>query len=280
MKPVEVITHAHELVRAYDIAFVECFAADGVLELPFAPPGVPRRLEGRVAIRRVLEPAYRAARTAGRRILAYRDQRVHETADPEVVVYEFTLAGADAHGASYGLPFIHTYRVRAGAIVEMRDYFDSLALSRRLVAPRPTPSPRAVFHQLIAAITEARWDDATECYADDAVVVHPMDPPGTPRLEGKEALRAHFDAARGLPFVMSPRDIVIHETADPEVIVAELDYLGRVTTTGRVFQLPHVFVMRIRDGKIVASRDYGNRYAFAHALGQLPELLARLERSD
>jgi ketosteroid isomerase-like protein len=140
-------------------------------------------------------------------------------------------------------------------------------------------SPRAVFTKLIGAITEARWDDVVACYADDAVVVHPMDPPGTPRLEGRDQLRAHFDAARELPFVLSARNVVVHETADPEVIVAEFDYLGRVTTTGRVFQLPHVFVMRVRDGLIVSSRDYGNRFAFAHALGKLPELLAAFDRS-
>ena len=63
------------------------------------------------------------------------------------------------------------------------------------------------------------------------------------------------------------------------MVVSEFDYLGRVTTTGRVFQFANIFVTRVRGGKIVASRDYGNRVAFAHALGQLPELLARLDRS-
>src|SRR5690349_20305069 len=96
MTPREAIARAHGFVRAYDLKFVDCFADDGVLELPFAPPGVPRRLEGKVAIRRMLEPAYRAAREAGRQIVGYRDERIRVDADdPEVVTHEFTLDGRD-----------------------------------------------------------------------------------------------------------------------------------------------------------------------------------------
>jgi len=39
---------------------------------------------------------------------------------------------------------------------------------------------------------------------------------------------------------------VVHDTADPEVIVGEFDYHGQVATTGRAFRVANVQVLRIR----------------------------------
>ncbi|HEX4421875.1 MAG TPA: nuclear transport factor 2 family protein [Kofleriaceae bacterium] len=275
--PRAVLDRAHAFVRDYDLRFADCFAANGVLELPFAPVGMPKRIAGRDAIRRALEPSYRAARAAGRKIIEYNDLRVHDTADPEVVIVEFTLQGAQPDGGRYQLPFIQVARVRGGEIVELRDYFDSLAMRSRLAPPPTTqaPSPRAVVEQLIAGVCDQRWDALPMLYAENTVVTHPFQLPRPTRLEGRDQLRAHFAAAAGLPITMQARNVVVHETTDPEVIVAEYDYLGRVTSTGRTFQLSNVMVMRIRDGQIITSHDYGNHAAFAEALGQLPALVAR-----
>lgn len=277
MTPRDVVARAHGYVRAYDLQFADCFAEDGVLELPFAPGGMPRRIVGRDAIRRTLEPSYRAARASGRKILEYRDLRLLETSDREVVTVELTLVGAHADGTRYELPFVQVIRVRGGEIVEMRDYFDSLAMQSRLAPPPSGPSPRAVFEKFLAAVTEKRWSELPELYDEHAVVTNPLDVPVPSRHEGRDALRAHFATAAALPITLQVRNLVIHETTDPEVIVAEFDYLGHVATTNRTFQLPNVLVVRVRDGKIVTSRDYGNHVAFAHALGMLPAVLARLE---
>lgn len=61
---------------------------------------------------------------------------------------------------------------------------------------------------------------------------------------------------------------MLHETRDPEVVIAEYDYDGRVTTTGRSFQVPNIQVSRVRDGQIVASRDYHNHPVLADAVAQ------------
>ena len=89
MTPAEVFHQAHARVREYDLAYTDWFAPDGVLELPFAPPPMPRRVQGRDAIRALLEPRYAAARAAGRRIVEYANLRIHQTTDPEVIVAEF-----------------------------------------------------------------------------------------------------------------------------------------------------------------------------------------------
>lgn len=123
---------AHQHVRVYDLdAFADLFAPDGVLELPFAPPGIPRRLNGREAIRDFLAPAGEAARRAGRRITGYSSVVVHEATDPEVVIAEFDLDGEIvATGETYQLSYIQVLRVRNGRIIWMRDYMDPRVFSR------------------------------------------------------------------------------------------------------------------------------------------------------
>ena len=50
--------------------------------------------------------------------------------------------------------------------------------------------------------------------------------------------------------------------------VAEYDYDGLVTTTGRSFQVSNIQVSRVRDGQIVTSRDYHNHPVLADAAAQ------------
>ena len=117
--PRQVMERLHRLVAEGDLeGQAELFAPDGVLEWPFAPDGVPRRLEGREAIRAAFAPLGRRMREAGRRPGAVADVVVHETLDPEVVVVELALGGGDNP-----LPYVQVFRVRDGQIVSFRDYF-------------------------------------------------------------------------------------------------------------------------------------------------------------
>ena len=70
--------------------------------------------------------------------------------------------------------------------------------------------------------------------------------------------------------------MIVRQTADPEVAVAEWDYDGVVTTTGRAFRVSNVLVSRVRDGRIMASRDYHNHAFMAAVMGRLPALFAAL----
>ena len=54
---------------------------------------------------------------------------VHETADPEVVIFEFSYVGS-ANGRRFAVPCIFVTRVRDGLIVESRDYGDHLGMAR------------------------------------------------------------------------------------------------------------------------------------------------------
>jgi hypothetical protein len=102
------------------------FAPDAVYETPFGLPGEPRRFEGADAInahfaRRGADPL---AKAIGTLELTERTATVHDTADPEVVVFELGLAGASK---VTGQPFAFTaslgiITVRDGRIVRWRDF--------------------------------------------------------------------------------------------------------------------------------------------------------------
>jgi ketosteroid isomerase-like protein len=137
--------------------------------------------------------------------------------------------------------------------------------------------PREVFERM-----QQQWlgkvDDADLLtLADDAVVEVPFAPPGRQkRFEGRDEFLAFAEPQRAaLPVRFEEvRNIVVHDTADPEVIVVEYELAGTVTTTGRRAAAAFIGVLRVRDGKTVHWREYQNVLAMAEALGQLPALLA------
>lgn len=65
---------------------------------------------------------------------------------------------------------------------------------------------------------------------------------------------------------LTPERVTIHETTDPEVVIAEYDYRGEVKATGHVFVVSNVQIVRVRDGRIIRSRDFHDHAAMAAAL--------------
>jgi ketosteroid isomerase-like protein len=137
-------------------------------------------------------------------------------------------------------------------------------------------SPRQVVEALMQGISDGAWQDLHRWYSQDATVEYPFALPSPSRLEGLEAIRKYFAAAATFPLKLKTRNMIVHETSDPEVVVAEWDYDGLATTTGRRFQVSNIQVSRVRDGKIVTSRDYHNHAVLADAMGRLPAVLASL----
>jgi ketosteroid isomerase-like protein len=72
-------------------------------------------------------------------------------------------------------------------------------------------------------------------------------------------------------------DVVVHETADPEVIVAEFAY-EFTSPDDSTAKVPCVFVMRVRDGQIIESRDYIDPIRTYTARGDLDRLIASLRK--
>lgn len=130
LSPREVAEQVRRMVAGQAVDFAGLFAPDGVLAYPFAPPGQPRELRGRDAVR-----AYFAARSGARDLLEMDgvEAVVRETDDPEVVVTEITHHGRSrATGGPYRFTALGVIRVRDGQIVHYDDYMDPIAMARML----------------------------------------------------------------------------------------------------------------------------------------------------
>lgn len=135
--------------------------------------------------------------------------------------------------------------------------------------------PLAVYRRMREAVL--REDDATllpaELLAEDLVVETPFSPPGMRRIEGREAWLA-FYRDRALPIRFEEcRELAVHETGDPEVIVVEYELTGTVTTTGVRASTSFIGVLRARDGLVEHWREYQNLPAIGEALSMSPEAL-------
>jgi ketosteroid isomerase-like protein len=139
-------------------------------------------------------------------------------------------------------------------------------------------SPQEVFHALVDGVAAGRWDELPDLYAEQTDVVHPFDPLRAPALRTRDELREHFrPTGAGPQLDRRPANITIHETTDPEVIIAEFEYQGTVVETGEPFAQPAIFVLRVRDGEIVSSRDYFDHVTTARIRGQLDALVAAVK---
>ena len=107
---------------------------------------------------------------------------------------------------------------------------------------------------------------------------YPFALPAPFRLEGIEAIKKYFAAVAAYSMQLQARNMVVHATTDPEVVIAEWDYDGLVTTTGQAFRVSNITVTRVHMGKIVHSRDYHNHAVLASAVGRLSALVERLTK--
>jgi ketosteroid isomerase-like protein len=118
-------------------------------------------------------------------------------------------------------------------------------------------SPRTVAERLVTGISTGQFSEVAGLYAEDCVVEVPYAfGRADPLLEGGDAIRAHFARGPGQPFELRARDLVVHQTEDPELVVAEWDYEVTARTTGRTARVSNVQFLRVRDGLIVHSRDF------------------------
>jgi ketosteroid isomerase-like protein len=143
-----------------------------------------------------------------------------------------------------------------GEITLYRDYPNTSAASK---------FTRSVFDRFLAASVENRWDDLADLYAEDVTLEMPFTLPGMPReTKGREELRRRFRAAAGSRRITKADNVVVHETADPAVLVAEFDLHQEVR--GTTFAASYVLVLTIRDGLITHSRDYTDTAAAAERI--------------
>ncbi|MEO6090495.1 MAG: nuclear transport factor 2 family protein [Umezawaea sp.] len=127
---------------------------------------------------------------------------------------------------------------------------------------------REVFESMCRAWT-GDPADLDELWAADVVVEAPFAAPGRPkRFDGRDAFVAFAKAGREAMRVRIEecRDVVVHQTTDPDVIVVEYVLVGRSEITGKQGSTAFIGVLRARDDKISHWREYQDTMGIAAAL--------------
>src|SRR5437588_12982668 len=105
-------------------------------------------------------------------------------------------------------------------------------------------TPRQVFDELLRTSVAGDWDGLLALSAEDTVIEMPFAPPGVPAVSDGATFMQRIKAmssARPWAFT-SAENVVVHETTDPEVIVAEYTLHGTVTATGAPLALSYAMV--------------------------------------
>ena len=137
---------------------------------------------------------------------------------------------------------------------------------------------REIVERFVAAAVSGRPEEMAGCYAGQVVIEMPFTAGLYPaRIETtRDELRQRFTASAAVRRYERLADVRIHETADPEVVIAEYSIHGHQVADGQPFVLTIAMVITVRDGQIVHSRDYADPVAGARVLGRLPELVSAL----
>ncbi|MER8185907.1 nuclear transport factor 2 family protein [Kitasatospora sp. NPDC094015] len=123
----ELYRHSLRLLLDKDIpGWIGLWAADGVMEFPFAPPGWPGRLDGRDAI-----AAYMRDYPDHIDLHDFPDLRIHRTAEEGTIVVEMRGVGTLVDsGAPFDMRYIAVVTVHDGRFSSYRDYWNPLAVQQ------------------------------------------------------------------------------------------------------------------------------------------------------
>jgi ketosteroid isomerase-like protein len=106
-------------------------------------------------------------------------------------------------------------------------------------------------------------DAIAAMFTEDGVYDAPLAPDGHPlhrRLVGRDAIRAGISVYHQQPTYQDAVNLersafVLHDTADPDVFIAEID-VAFDEADGRRTTMSLVQIFRLRDGQIAMLRDY------------------------
>jgi len=102
-------------------------------------------------------------------------------------------------------------------------------------------------------------DALADLYAVDAIHEFPFFMPnGRQRLEGREAVRSSYrDGWRNAPLTIDAvEDVFVLDAADPEVVVGQLRARATLSATGKPVEFSGFLILRVRDGRIVHTRNF------------------------
>ncbi|HEX5405835.1 MAG TPA: nuclear transport factor 2 family protein [Pseudonocardiaceae bacterium] len=121
-------------------------------------------------------------------------------------------------------------------------------------------------------LADADMAGFTDLFAADAVFEYPFGFPGAPDvLRGRERIKAHLvESRRDIRKLIEIDGITstVHQSVDPEVVIVETEITGTTLATGEPFRfVSGVGVVTVRNGEVVAYRDYMNMLGAARITG-------------
>lgn len=106
-----------------------------------------------------------------------------------------------------------------------------------------------------------------DAFAVNGVVEFPFGPPGRICPRGRDEIREYArELAKSVRFTAITRQ-TRHETADPDVLIAEWEVEGVVLATGTTCLLKHVSVLKTGGEGVEHFRDYRSRPVLGEATG-------------
>jgi ketosteroid isomerase-like protein len=133
-------------------------------------------------------------------------------------------------------------------------------------------SPLEVAELIRQQLAEADMAGFTDLFAEDGVFEYPFGFPGSPSvLRGRKQIKANLvESRRDIRSLIEIDDVAmtVYETTDPEVVIFSTEITGTTLATGKPFRFTSgVGILTVRDGEVVAYRDFTNVLAAARITG-------------
>jgi len=142
-----------------------------------------------------------------------------------------------------------------------------------------------IIEQLRRALEERNYNGFVDLFAADALFEVPFGlKENQKRLEGIDAIRAHFDVIAQNPSTklleLHKVSATQHQGSDADTATVEFRIQGKSILTGKLFEMPSsVAIIRCSKGKVKHYKDFPNAIGYAQIAGVIPQLAASLTKS-
>lgn len=146
--------------------------------------------------------------------------------------------------------------------------------------PPPTARPHQVWEFACSILRDGYFPAWADMFAEDGVLEIPLGGQLLPpRIEGREEIRRLLAPVQAKAYELHPgsrSEVTVHECTDSEVVICEFESVREERSTGNLYVMPYVHVVRVRNGEIVHMRDYAPLHL---APPSVTEVVAELGRT-
>ena len=131
-----------------------------------------------------------------------------------------------------------------------------------------TPQLLKLMNAYIFLLAQNKLDDWIKIWADDAVLEFPYSPKGRQSVYvGKPAILEYHKQTTGKIKITRIVSARIHQLADPNTAISELEIEGSIIGTNAQYDQKYVTFFQMKDGKLWRYREYWNPLITIAAFG-------------